>query len=146
MDKILILDLGGQANQQIARRVRECHVYCEIVPAGKSTLEFVRRFDPIGIIVSGGSGSISEGGAPALPQGLFDLGIPVLGIGWGCQLMAQELGGQLQRNSCPCAGNRTLTNLDREDLLFADLPAEECITWLCGGDHVVELPAGFRAW
>ena len=143
MERVLILDLGGQHNQLIARRVRECHVYCEVIPVRQITVEAVRRFGPIGIILIGGAGSVYSTDAPRLPRELYDLGIPMLGIGYGCQLMAHQLGGELQVNTCPCGSNRTLTNLDRDDLLFADLPAE-CITWMQGGDHIIKVPEGFR--
>ena len=142
MDKVLVLDLGGRHNQLIARRVRECHVYCEVVSARQITVESVRRFEPIGIILTGGTGSVFDKDAPQLPRELFELGIPVLAIGYGCQLMAHTLGGQVQPNTCPRGASRTLTNLDREDLLFAEQPAE-CITWMQGGDHIQAVPEGF---
>ena len=92
MEKILILDFGGQYNQLIARRVRECNVYCEVHPHTMSLYE-IEAFSPIGIIFTGGPGSVYEEGSPNVDERLFHLGIPILGICYGCQLMAQNLGG-----------------------------------------------------
>ena len=85
--KILVLDFGGQYNQLIARRVRECHVYCE-VRSYKTPVEEIRREAPIGIIFTGGPNSVYEPGSPQADPALFTLGIPILGICYGCQLMA----------------------------------------------------------
>ena len=94
MERILILDFGGQYNQLIARRVRECHVYCEVHPY-TMPLEEIRSFSPIGIIFTGGPNSVYEAGSPQVDPAIFELGIPVLGICYGCQLLAQVLGGQV---------------------------------------------------
>src|SRR3970040_1447452 len=91
--KILILDFGGQHTQLIARRVRENQVYCELQPYDVSD-EFVRNFGPQGIILSGGPASVWEGGTPRAPNAVFTLGVPVLGICYGMQTMAAQLGGQ----------------------------------------------------
>ena len=142
MEKVLILDLGGRHDQRIARRVRECHVYCEVVPLRQITVESVRRFDPIGIILTGGEGSVCDENAPTLPKEIFELGIPTLGIGHGCQLMAHTLGGKLQPPARTGHRSRTLTMLDQEDPLFAELPGE-CITWMENGDVIEQMPEGF---
>ena len=92
--RILILDFGGQYNQLIARRVRECSVYCEVKPHGMS-IEDIRRFDPIGIIFTGGPQSVYAEGSPQVDPKVFELGVPILGICYGCQLMAHVLGGKV---------------------------------------------------
>ena len=87
-EAILILDFGGQYNQLIARRVRECSVYCEVKPYTMSLAE-IRAFDPMGIIFTGGPNSVYDEKAPHVDPAVFDLGVPVLGICYGCQLIAQ---------------------------------------------------------
>ena len=94
MEKALILDFGGQYNQLIARRVRECNVYCEVHPYTMS-VDAVREYAPIGIIFTGGPGSVYLEDSPQVDPEIFRLGIPVLGICYGCQLMAHHLGGQV---------------------------------------------------
>src|SRR6185437_8072954 len=95
-DKILIVDFGSQVTQLIARRVREAGVYCEIVPYHKATLGAVVRMQPKGIILSGGPASILDKNAPTIDKKIFELGIPVLGICYGQQLMAHLLGGTVE--------------------------------------------------
>ena len=92
-EKVLVLDFGGQYNQLIARRVRECHVYCE-VKSYKTTMEEIRAFDPVGIIFTGGPNSVYEEGSPQVSPEIFTMGVPILGICYGCQLMAHSLGGR----------------------------------------------------
>ena len=95
MDKIIILDYGSQYTQLIARRIREQHVYSEIVPFD-ITAERAKAYAPKGIILSGGPNSVFEAGAPGIDRAIFDLGVPVLGVCYGMQLMSQELGGKVQ--------------------------------------------------
>ena len=93
--KVLILDFGAQYTQLIARRVRECGVYCEIHPFDVDDA-FVREFNPAAIILSGGPASVYEGGTPRAPQFVFEAGVPVLGICYGMQTMAAQLGGEVE--------------------------------------------------
>ena len=142
--KILILDFGGQYNQLIARRVREQRVYCELHPHDMP-LDEIRRFDPIGIVFTGGPGSVYLPGAPKVDPGLFELGVPILGICYGCQLMAQLLGGRVtaaQDDSAREYG-KTPTAFDPACALFRGLP-EESVTWMSHGDYMAEVPPGFR--
>ncbi|MGC2164468.1 MAG: gamma-glutamyl-gamma-aminobutyrate hydrolase family protein, partial [Gallionella sp.] len=93
--KILILDFGSQYTQLIARRVRETQVYCELHPHDVQD-EFIRAFNPSGVILSGGPNSVTEGDPPRIPQAVFELGVPVLGICYGMQAMAAQLGGAVE--------------------------------------------------
>lgn len=140
---ILILDFGGQYNQLIARRVRECNVYCELKPWHLSPDE-IRAFDPIGIILTGGPNSVYDDAAPHIDPAVFDLGIPVLGICYGCQLMAHTLGGQVvcAQDSSAREFGKTRTYFDSSCKLFKGLPAES-ITWMSHGDYMAAVPAGF---
>ena len=93
---VLVLDFGGQYNQLIARRVRECGVYCEILPYNKSAEEILAQ-NPKGIIFSGGPSSVNAENAPQVDPGVFKAGVPILGICYGMQLMAKELGGEVSK-------------------------------------------------
>ena len=106
-DRILILDYGSQFTQLIARRVREAHVYSEIHPASRS-LDWIREFAPRGIILSGGPNSVYDAGAPLADPGLLQLGVPVLGLCYGMQLMAHLAGARVVS-----AARRYLADLDR---------------------------------
>ncbi len=142
--KILILDFGGQYNQLIARRVRESNVYCEVKPFGTS-LEDIKAFDPIGIIFTGGPNSVYEAGSPHVDTGVYSLGLPILGICYGCQLLAHELGGRVtaaQDDSAREYG-KTETYFDTSCKLFKNIPAES-ITWMSHGDYMAQVPQGFR--
>ena len=141
--KILILDFGGQYNQLIARRVRECSVYCEVKPFGTS-LEEIRAFDPIGIIFTGGPNSVYEAGSPHVDTGVYELGVPILGICYGCQLLAHELGGRVtaaQDDSAREYG-KTETYFDTSCKLFKNIPGES-VTWMSHGDYMAQVPQGF---
>ena len=137
------MDLGAQYAQLIARRVREAHVYSEIVPHDASARELsVRR--PAGLILSGGPASVYEEGAPQLDQGVFDLGVPVLGICYGHQLMARSLGGEVAATGQREYGATTLVvDPPGGGVLLADLAGEEQV-WMSHGDAVTREPEGFR--
>ena len=142
-ERILVLDFGGQYNQLIARRVRECGVYCEVKPYDMP-LEEIRIFDPIGIIFTGGPESVYAAGSPHPDPGVYSLGLPILGICYGCQLLAQALGGEVvpaQEDSAREYG-KTETFFDSECALFRGLPASS-ITWMSHGDYMARVPAGF---
>ena len=143
MQKVLILDFGGQYNQLIARRVREQNVYCEVHPHDMP-LEEIRRFDPIGVIFTGGPHSVYLPDAPKVDPGVFALGVPILGICYGCQLMAQMLGGRVtaaQEDSAREYG-KTPTVFDTDCSLFRGLPARS-VTWMSHGDYMAAIPEGF---
>ena len=143
MQKLLILDFGGQYNQLIARRVREEHVYCEVHPHDMS-LEDIRRYDPIGLIFTGGPHSVYWPDAPKVDPGVFRLGLPILGICYGCQLMAQMLGGRVvaAQDSAAREYGKTLTAFDPACALFEGIGTES-VTWMSHGDYMAEIPAGF---
>jgi GMP synthase (glutamine-hydrolysing) len=143
-EKILILDFGSQYTQLIARRVREAHVYCELHPFDMP-LEAIKAFAPQGIILSGGPKSVYEEGAPAVAEELFELGVPVLGICYGMQLMSRHFGGEVVP-----AGKREFGHAD----LFAQgVPGPlfdgffvdgHSPVWMSHGDHVETVPTGFE--
>ena len=141
--RILILDFGSQYTQLIARRVRELHVYCEIHP-GDQPLESVRAFEPTGLILSGGPASVLEADSPDVDPALFELGIPILGICYGLQLMVKRLGGEVEAADDREYGRAEL-EIDQEDPLFEGLASREArVVWMSHGDRVLSLPAGFE--
>ena len=142
---IIVLDFGGQYNQLIARRVRECGVYCE-VKSYKTPLSELKAMNPVGIIFTGGPNSVYLKNSPSISREIFELGIPVLGICYGCQLMAHVLGGKV--STCITSEyGKTETEYDRSCTLFgsiSDMP-EKAISWMSHTDYISELPEGFRA-
>jgi GMP synthase (glutamine-hydrolysing) len=139
---VLVVDLGAQYAQLIARRVREAHVYSEIVPHDVAASDLARR-RPAGLILSGGPASVYEPGAPSVDPGLFRLGVPVLGICYGHQLMARDLGGEVAATGDREYGGTSLLVDPPGGLLLADLGAEEQV-WMSHGDAVTRAPEGFR--
>ena len=137
---MLVVDLGGQYSQLIARRVREARVYSELV-SYRSTVDELRRRNPAALILSGGPASVYEDGAPRVDPALFDLGVPTLGICYGAQLLALELGGRVDRTGASEFGRTQLTASGGE--LFTGLAAEQTV-WMSHRDTVVEPPTGAR--
>jgi GMP synthase (glutamine-hydrolysing) len=137
---VLVVDFGAQYAQLIARRVRECRVYSEIVSHETPAAELAAR-DPIGIILSGGPASIYEPGAPAVDPDLFELGVPVLGICYGMQAMAAALGGEVSNTGIGEFG-KTPLRLAEGSAIFGDLPADQT-AWMSHRDSVLRPPSGF---
>ncbi len=137
---VLVVDFGAQYAQLIARRVREAQVYSEIVPFSITAAEVAAR-RPKAIVLSGGPSSVYAEGAPQLDVGVFELGIPVLGICYGFQAMAQALGGTVARTGLSEFGRTELT-VQRAGTLFAELPVTQSV-WMSHGDSVSLAPAGF---
>ena len=144
MDKelVIVIDFGGQYNQLIARRVRECNVYCEIY-SYKTDLEKIRAMKPKGIILTGGPSSCYEDGAATCSPEFFSMGIPVLGLCYGAQLMAHLLGGRVERAAVREYG-KTELNVDTGSPLFADV-APSTICWMSHFDYIAQMAPGFRA-
>ena len=142
-DRILILDFGSQYTQLIARRVREQSVYCEIHPHSL-TLDEVQAWKPAGVILSGGPSSVLDPDAPGLAPEILELGVPILGICYGLQLLAHRLGGQVEPASDREYG-RALLEIGGGHPLFANLEAgSQRRVWMSHGDRVVRLPPGFE--
>lgn len=142
--RVLILDFGGQYNQLIARRVREQHVYCEVHPCTMPLTE-IRAYDPIGIIFTGGPHSVYAPGAPDVDAGVFSLGVPILGICYGAQLLAHHMGGSIVPAQTDAAREygKTATAFDTTSPLFQGLP-EQSVTWMSHGDYIERIPEGFK--
>lgn len=140
-DTVLVVDFGAQYAQLIARRVREAQVYSEIVPHRITAAE-VSAKAPRAIILSGGPKSVHVEGAPALDPAIYDLGIPILGICYGCQLVAQQLGGVVARGGRGEYGRATLSRKGTSAVLAQDAPATHDV-WMSHFDFVSEVPAGF---
>ena len=138
-EKVIVLDFGGQYNQLIARRVRECNVYCEVLPY-TTDLEKIKEINPIGIIFTGGPNSVYEDNAPSCSTEIFELGIPVLGICYGNQLMAHLLGGKVVS---PDKREYGKTEIELSDSLLFDDIEKSNICWMSHTDYVSELPEGF---
>src|SRR6188508_3562315 len=134
---ILVLDFGSQYTQLIARRLRELHVYSEIIPFATPAAEIVRR-QPAGLILSGGPMSVNEVGAPHCDYALFEMGVPVLGICYGMQLMTQVLGGTLTRSSHREFGHADVT-VGEAGRLFDGL-TRTLKVWASHGDSVAAAP------
>ena len=137
---ILVLDFGGQYNQLIARRVRECNVYCEVHPYNLS-LEKIKELNPKGIIFTGGPASVYLSDSPLCDKSIFDLNIPILGICYGSQLMAHLLGGQVESAKTSEYG-KTQINVDDSSLLFNNV-SKQTICWMSHTDLIIKVPSGF---
>ena len=139
-DLVLVVDFGAQYAQLIARRVREARVYSEIVPHTMPIAEMLQR-EPAAIILSGGPSSVYAAGAPGVDAAVFTAGVPVFGMCYGFQLMAEGLGGTVSPTGAREYG-RTQVQVDRPGTLLADVPAEHSV-WMSHGDSVVAAPPGF---
>lgn len=141
-ERVLILDFGSQYTQLIARRIRESHVYCEIHPFNMP-LGAVKSFQPKGIVLSGGPSSVHDAGAPLSDPALFALGIPILGICYGMQLMAHQLDGAVEKADRREYGPATI-DIDEPDEIFRDVEDETVRVWMSHGDRILKLPEGFK--
>ena len=140
-NKILILDFGGQYNQLIARRVRECGVYSEVHGYENTTIQTIREFDPMGIIFTGGPQSAYGEDAPSIDDGVFELGVPILGICYGAQLMAYRLGGKIASAPTSEYGRTEVIIDDRDGILAAADDVNVC--WMSHTDYISTPPEGF---
>lgn len=139
-EKIIVIDFGGQYNQLVARRVRECNVYCEIY-SYKTDIEKIKAMNPKGIILTGGPNSCYEDGAPTCTEELFELGVPVLGLCYGAQLMMHVLGGKVCKAPVREYGKIEVT-VDQSSPLFGDV-SEKTICWMSHNDYIEKQAPGF---
>lgn len=140
-ETVLVLDFGGQYNQLIARRVRECNVYAEVIPYTTS-LEEIQAKNPRGIIFTGGPNSVYMEESPSYDKSIFDIGVPILGICYGSQLMAHQLGGKV-RTAPVSEYGKTEVAVDTDSLLFEGVQPTT-VTWMSHTDYIAEAPAGFK--
>ncbi len=140
MEKVIVIDFGGQYNQLVARRVRECNVYCEIY-SYKTDLNQIKSMNPKGIILTGGPNSCYEADSPACTKELFELGIPVLGLCYGAQLMMFVLGGRVERALVQEFG-KTELNVNTSSPLFENV-SPTTICWMSHTDYISEAAPGF---
>ena len=136
-ERVLVLDFGGQYNQLIARRVRDLNVYCDLKPCDM-TVEEIRAYNPIGIIFTGGPNSVYDPASPHIDEAVLSLGIPVLGICYGCQLIAYTLGGKVEHAAQSEYGKREFSFV-KENLLSVGIPRTS-VCWMSHTDHVTEVP------
>lgn len=139
-ETVIVVDFGGQYNQLVARRVRECKVYCEIY-SYKTDIEKIKEMNPMGIILTGGPNSCYEDGAPSYTKELFELGIPVLGLCYGAQLMQHILGGKVEKAPVREYGKIEVT-VDTTSPLFTDIE-EKTICWMSHNDYISQVAPGF---
>ncbi len=141
MDKIIVIDFGGQYNQLVARRVRECNVYCEIY-SYRTNIEKIKEMNPKGIILTGGPNSCYEEGAPTYTKELFEIGIPVLGLCYGAQLMQHILGGKVEKAPVREYG-KTEVSVNTASPLFKNIE-EKTICWMSHFDYISKTAPGFE--
>ncbi|MDE7184980.1 MAG: glutamine-hydrolyzing GMP synthase [Lachnospiraceae bacterium] len=140
-EKVIVVDFGGQYNQLVARRVRECNVYCEIY-SYRTDIEQIKAMAPKGIILTGGPNSCYEKNAPTCTKELFELGIPVLGLCYGAQLMMHILGGKVEKALVKEYG-KTEVAVDNESLLFKNVP-QKTTCWMSHNDYISQIAPGFQ--
>lgn len=138
---VIVLDFGGQYNQLIARRVRECNVYAEVLPY-TTTLEEIKSKNPKGIIFTGGPNSVYEEASPSYDKEIFEIGVPILGICYGSQLMAHKLGGRVATAPVSEYG-KTDVEVDTKSVLFENVH-DTTTTWMSHTDYIAEAPADFK--
>lgn len=141
MDRVVVLDFGSQYSRLLTRRIREAKVFSEILP-GDTPPEKLKELAPCGIVLSGGPGSVYDAGAPKCHRGIFHLGLPILGICYGMQLLVEEFGGEVLAAPCREFGRSTL-QIKEEKPLFSRLPAMVEV-WMSHGDQVKKAPPGFK--
>ncbi len=137
---VIVLDFGGQYNQLIARRVRECNVYCEVM-SYKNDIEKIKAKNPVGIIFTGGPNSVYDPASPHYDKAIFELGVPILGICYGSQLMAYELGGTVETAPTREYGK---TEINTTESLLFDGVDKKTICWMSHTDYIAKLPEGFK--
>jgi GMP synthase (glutamine-hydrolysing) len=146
-DRLLIIDFGSQVTQLIARRLRELNVYCEIHPYQNVTMDLIHEMAPKAIIFSGGPDSVTREGSPRAPEGVFEFGVPILGICYGQQVMMHQLGGKVESGHGTAEFGRAYVTpkntLDILDGWFADGNEQ---VWMSHGDHVSEIAPGFEVY
>lgn len=140
-EMIIVLDFGGQYNQLIARRVRECQVYCEVHPYNME-IEKIKEMNPKGIIFTGGPNSAYGQDSPSCSKEIFELGIPILGICYGSQLMAHLLGGKVTTAPVSEYG-KTEVSVDTSSILFQGI-SDKTICWMSHTDYIENAPSGLR--
>lgn len=140
-EMIIVLDFGGQYNQLIARRVRECNVYCEVHPY-TMPVEEIRAKKPKGIIFTGGPNSVYGSDSPQCPEEIYKMGVPILGLCYGAQLLAHQLGGKVETAPVSEYG-RTELSVDKSCVLFKDVE-EKTVVWMSHTDYIAQAPEGFK--
>ena len=141
-EKVIVIDFGGQYNQLVARRVRENHVYCEIT-SYKTPLDKIKEMNPKGIILTGGPNSVFEKDSATAPKELFEIGVPILGLCYGAQLMMHVLGGKVDHAPEREYGKTPLTVDDADSPLFKGVP-KNSIVWMSHNDYIRTPAAGFH--
>src|SRR2546430_5025231 len=143
IEQIIVLDFGSQYTQVIARRIRECNVYCTILRYDTPARE-IKALQPKGLVLSGGPSSVYDPDAPKPDPAIFELGIPILGICYGIQLLAHYLGGKVEPGQKREYGKGALVVKDLSSPLFVTVPAKLQV-WNSHGDRLTPLPAGFKS-
>ena len=147
-DRLLIIDFGSQVTQLIARRLRELNVYCEIHPFNNVDFAFLENFNPKAVILSGGPSSVTEVDSPRAPKELFEMGIPLLGICYGQQVMMHQLGGKVETGHGTAEFGRAFVtpNTNRLNILEGWFESGDEQVWMSHGDHVSEIAGGFKVY
>ena len=140
-EKVIVIDFGGQYNQLVARRVRECNVYCEIY-SYKTDLEQIKAMNPKGIILTGGPNSCYEADSPTYQKELFEIGVPVLGLCYGAQLMMHVLGGKVEKAPVREYG-KTEVSVNQDSPIFQDV-SKNTICWMSHFDYISQTAPGFE--